>query len=254
MMKARQTAGDGGFPWPPGKRVAVSLSFDDARPSQLDAGIPVLDRHGVKGTFYLSLSRLADRLDHWRQAAAAGHEMGNHSLNHACSGNFGWKSRHVLEDYALDEMEAELVEANRRLTDLFGQAPKTFAYPCGMTFVGRGEGCRSYVPAVARHFLAGRGFRDEFVNDPHFCDLAKLGGTELDGVSFEALVAITIQAASRGCWVVFAGHDVASEPRRQVVLADDLDRYCAWCTDPANGVWIETVATVGAHVRQTRGW
>ncbi|HXI40557.1 MAG TPA: hypothetical protein VNH83_11290, partial [Bryobacteraceae bacterium] len=31
------------FHWPDGKRVAVSLSFDDARASQVDVGIPLFD-------------------------------------------------------------------------------------------------------------------------------------------------------------------------------------------------------------------
>jgi peptidoglycan/xylan/chitin deacetylase (PgdA/CDA1 family) len=42
------------FPWPAGKRAAISLSFDDARQSQVDVGLPLLDRYGDKATFYLS--------------------------------------------------------------------------------------------------------------------------------------------------------------------------------------------------------
>ena len=41
------------FPWPEGKRFALSLSFDDARASCLDHGIPLLNTHGVKATFYV---------------------------------------------------------------------------------------------------------------------------------------------------------------------------------------------------------
>jgi peptidoglycan/xylan/chitin deacetylase (PgdA/CDA1 family) len=39
--------------WPDGKRTATGLSCDDARPSLVDAGVPVLDRHGLKATFYV---------------------------------------------------------------------------------------------------------------------------------------------------------------------------------------------------------
>ena len=45
-----------GFAWPEGRRAAVSLSYDDAVPSQLDNAIPALDRHGLKGSFYLTLA------------------------------------------------------------------------------------------------------------------------------------------------------------------------------------------------------
>ena len=100
------------FAWPEGKRVVVSLSYDDARPSQLREGLPILDSHRVKATFYVSLANMEGHVDQWRAAAANGHEIGNHSLRHSCSGNFGWKRRTPLEDYDLAQMESELAEAD----------------------------------------------------------------------------------------------------------------------------------------------
>jgi peptidoglycan/xylan/chitin deacetylase (PgdA/CDA1 family) len=41
------------FSWPEGKRAAVSLSFDDARLSQIDTGLALFRRLGVKATFYV---------------------------------------------------------------------------------------------------------------------------------------------------------------------------------------------------------
>ena len=239
------------FSWPHGARAAVSLSFDDGRPSQLDNGLPVLARSGTRATFYVAPGRVEERLADWRQALAAGHEIGNHSLRHTCSGNFIWGVRNVLENYTFEQMEEELAEANRGLRERLGVTPVTFAYPCGQTFVGRGVDRRSYVPAVARLFQAGRGFREEFLNRPDFCDLAALGGTEMDGVPFERLVTTLQQAAAHGLWVIFVGHDVSNLPR-QCVNPETLDRLCAWCHDPANGVWIDTVAAVAAHVAAAR--
>src|SRR5512138_1743299 len=68
------------FPWPDGQRAAVSLAYDDSLPSQLDNAIPALDRHGLKGSFYLTLAAdpVRDRLEDWRAAARNGHELGNH--------------------------------------------------------------------------------------------------------------------------------------------------------------------------------
>ena len=239
--------------WPDGKRVAVSLSFDDARNSQLDYGVPTLDACGAKGTFYVNAERAAGRAAEWRAAAAGGHEMGNHSLRHACSGNFVWHAANVLENYTAERMEEELLTANDQLIELLGVTPTTFAYPCGQTFVGRGVGRQSYVPVVARHFLAGRGFRDEYYNRPEFVDLAKVGGTEMDGVPYEQLVAHIERAATNGQWVVFVGHDVLLDPaRRQTVTPETLTRLCAYCHDPANGVWLDTVATVAERVRQVQ--
>ena len=102
----------GTFYWPEGKRVAVSLSFDDARPSQISEGLPLLQKHGVKGTFYVNLQRAAENVDGWKQAVAQGHEIGNHSVRHPCSANFLWKALNVLENYTLDQIEEELLDAN----------------------------------------------------------------------------------------------------------------------------------------------
>ena len=42
------------FQWPEGKKMGLSLTFDDARLSQVDKGIPLLDKYGIKATFNLS--------------------------------------------------------------------------------------------------------------------------------------------------------------------------------------------------------
>jgi len=45
------------FLWPAGKKMALTLSFDDARFSQVDNCLPILDKFGVKVpfTFYLKI-------------------------------------------------------------------------------------------------------------------------------------------------------------------------------------------------------
>jgi peptidoglycan/xylan/chitin deacetylase (PgdA/CDA1 family) len=73
--------------WPHQARAAVSLAYDDALPSQLVYAVPALNRHGLKASFYLTLSSdtVRARLAAWRKVAAQGHELGNHTLFHQCS-------------------------------------------------------------------------------------------------------------------------------------------------------------------------
>jgi peptidoglycan-N-acetylglucosamine deacetylase len=239
------------FQWPDGKRMALSLTFDDARPSQLDNGIPVLDAHGVKATFYVTLAVMQKRLDDWRRVLANGHEIGNHSVHHPCTGNFIWSRDNALEDFTLETMEADLTGASAAIRDVLGTAPRTFAYPCGQKFVGRGETLQSYVPLVAHHFLAGRGFRDEIFNAPSFCDLAQACGTDSDDTPFEKLKLWLDVAAQQGGWVVFCSHDVG-EYARQGMRVPVLDELCRYAADPANGIWIDTVATIAEYIRQHR--
>jgi peptidoglycan/xylan/chitin deacetylase (PgdA/CDA1 family) len=144
------------FVWPHGARAAVSLSFDDARLSQVDIGVPILDQHGVRATFYLSPQRIPERQVAWQRAVAAGHEMGNHTVSHPCSGNFPWSRANALEDYTLERFEREVLDANDDIAQALGVSPVTHAYCCGQKFVGRGGSLRSTVPVIARHFVAGQ--------------------------------------------------------------------------------------------------
>jgi peptidoglycan/xylan/chitin deacetylase (PgdA/CDA1 family) len=239
------------FPWPAGRRGAVSLTFDDARPSQLDAGLPILESRGARATFYLSPPNAAPRRDDWRQAAARGHEMGCHTLTHPCSGNFAFARGNPLEDYTLERMQEELAAADAAIAGLTGVTPVTFAYPCGQKFVGRGEATASTVPLVARRYLAGRGFRDEDVNAPGFCDLAQATGIDGDDAPFEALRAWIDRAAREGGWLILACHDVGDRPR-QAIRPAVLEAVCRYCQDPSVGVWLDTVAAVGRHIAAER--
>jgi peptidoglycan/xylan/chitin deacetylase (PgdA/CDA1 family) len=240
------------FSWPEGKRAAVSLSFDDARLSQIDAGMALLDRYGVKATFFVGPRAVEQRLDGWKQAVAAGHEIGNHSLNHPCSGNFAWSRDKALEDYSLDQMRSEITEANRQLEGLLGVTPRVFAYPCGQKFVGRGRETRSYVPLVAELFTAGRSWMDESPNDPLYCDVAKLTGMEMDGRDFEDLRPLLEQVKEGGQWLVLGGHEMGP-PGIQTTRLTMLEDLIAFAQDSANELWIAPVGTVAEYVVEHGG-
>jgi peptidoglycan/xylan/chitin deacetylase (PgdA/CDA1 family) len=239
------------FKWPGGKRVALSLTFDDARASQVEGGTALLDKHNVKATFYVVPSAVEKKLDGWKKAVASGHEIANHSLNHPCSGNFTWARAKALEDYTLDKMQRELVDANRRIKELLGVTPESFAYPCGQTFVGRGLDTRSYVPLAASLFTTARGWLDEAANDPMYVDFAQLTGIEADGKDFEQILPIIENARKTGLWVVLAGHEMNKDGAQTTRLAM-LEKLCAYANDAANGVWIAPVGTVAKYVQAHR--
>ena len=240
------------FQWPEHKRVAVSLSFDDARTSQIDIGLPLLNRYGVKVTFYVNPPNMQSRLQGWKEAVASGHEIGSHSNSHPCTVNYPFSANNALEDYTLERMGEDLKTASAEIERLVGVKPRTFAYPCGQKFVGRGAGVKSYVPLVARRFLAGRGFRDEGPNDPARCDLAQLMGVESDGLTFEQMRDLVAGAAERGGWLVFAGHEIGKRSR-QTTEAEELQRFLQYARSADNGVWLDTVNAVAEYVRAHRG-
>jgi peptidoglycan/xylan/chitin deacetylase (PgdA/CDA1 family) len=239
------------FRWPEGARAALSLSFDDARASQVGAATAVLGRFGAKATFFVVPSSVERQLAGWKKVVAAGHEIGNHSSTHPCSGNFDWARDKALEDYTLERMRGELHSANQRIKELLDVTPRVFAYPCGQAFVGRGLDTKSYVPLVAASFLAGRGWLDEEANDPGFCDLAQLLGVEMDGKDFDELRPALERAKQAGRWLVLAGHEVG-ESGRQTTRVRMLEELLAYARDPANGLWLAPVGTVADYVRERR--
>jgi peptidoglycan-N-acetylglucosamine deacetylase len=249
LALARQPSAD--FTWPDGKRAALSLSFDDARKSQVDAGLALLDKHNVKATFYVVPSAVEQQLEGWKKIAASGHEIGNHSLNHPCTGNFAWSRQKALEDYTLEKMRDELEQANRRIKELLGVTPVSFAYPCGQTFVGRGVDTRSYVPLVAALFGSGRTWQDETPNDPTFCDPAQTTGIEMDGRDFEQILPILVKARETGQWVALAGHDIGHDGTQttRVTMLEKLMRYTS---DPVNKIWVAPVGTIAKYIREQR--
>ncbi|HNP21110.1 MAG TPA: polysaccharide deacetylase family protein [Panacibacter sp.] len=238
-------------PWPKGKEAAISLSFDDARFSQVDRGTALLDSMQVKATFYLVPAAAEQRMEGWKKAVAAGHEMGNHSLFHPCSGNFEWSRNHALENYTLDSMRYELVESNNRIEKMLGVKPIVFAYPCGQKFVGRGVNTKSYVPLIAEMFITGRGFMEETPNDPAYVDFAQITGIEMDGKDFEQLLPMIEAARKKGQWVVLAGHEMADDGVQTTRLAM-LRKLIAYVKDPANKMWVAPVGEVAKYISGKR--
>ena len=74
--------------WPDGNTVAISLTWDDARDSQVLVGTPILDKYEVKATFYVVPSSVERELESWKSAVLNGHEIGNHTLLHPCSESY----------------------------------------------------------------------------------------------------------------------------------------------------------------------
>jgi peptidoglycan-N-acetylglucosamine deacetylase len=240
-----------GFKWPNGKKMAMSLTFDDARGSQATKGAPLLDEYGVKGTFYLVPSAAKGQIEGWKSAVANGHEMGNHSLLHPCSGNFVWARGKALEDYTIEKMRAELMETNNLIKQMLGVTPTSYAYPCGHTFIGRGKSTTSLVPLISEMFLTGRGWLDEAPVDPAYCDFAQLTGMESDGKDFEQVLPMIEAARKGGQWLVLAGHEMA-DSGLQTTRLSMLRKLCQYAKDPANEIWIAPVGEIAAYVKAAR--
>ncbi len=240
------------FSWPDGKRAAISLSFDDARASQPEIGRDLFRKLGAKATFYVNPPAMEDHLTGWQDILADGHEIGNHTMYHPCTGNFGWSREKALENYNLATMRQELLAANQRVYEMLGVIPVSFAYTCGHTFVGRGADHQSFVPLVAELFESGRGWLSETANDPQFVDLALLQGVSMDNKDFEeGIRPLVDDAIEQGRWLVLGGHEIGTEGA-QTTRVDMLEDLIAYVRQHEDELWLAPVGEIAAYVREQR--
>lgn len=118
----------------------VSLTFDDGLDVHLDCVVPLLERHGLTGTFFVTTgaSSFRARRGDWGSVVARGHELGNHTVLHpAVRGKAYVTEDNDIERYSLERMRQELEAASRCLAELDGRSDRTFAYPCCTSVLGR---------------------------------------------------------------------------------------------------------------------
>lgn len=240
------------FPWPGGAKAAVSLSYDDALPSQLDHALPALNAHGLKATFYLTLASptVALRLAEWRQAAALGHELGNHTLFHPCSRaapGRDWVAPHRdLDKISVAAMREEVVLANAYLHAIDGKLERTFTAPCG-DLLASGQ---PYLPAIKSAVTAIKSRVGGVVPDMATLDPYDVSSAMPDGLSGAQLIAIVQQAAARGTLASLTFHGVGGD-----YLSVSQEAHTALLTHLAMNrdvYWVESFVRVMEFVRTTR--
>lgn len=240
------------FEWPDGARAAISLAYDDALDSQLDNAIPALNRHGLKGSFYMTLASDATRLrlDEWRLAAGQGHELGNHTLYHPCSASQPdreWvKPWHDLDQISLDELLEEIVLANTMLYAIDGRTERTFTTPC-LDFYASGE---YYIDAIRPLFVAAKAGLGGVTPDMNTLDPYLVSVVSPSNVSGDELIAIAREAAAKGTMANFTFHGVGGDHLAVSVQAhEELLQFLA---ENGDVYWVDTFLNIMKYVKNQR--
>ena len=114
-----------------GDRPAIALTFDDGPSEATPELLGVLERDGVRATFF-QCGRNVERLPEVARAvAAAGHEIGNHSHTHP---RFYFRTPGFLYE--------ELARAQEAIGEVTGARPALFRAPCGTRWPGLGKAQR----------------------------------------------------------------------------------------------------------------
>jgi peptidoglycan/xylan/chitin deacetylase (PgdA/CDA1 family) len=240
------------FQWPKGERAAVSLAYDDALNSQLDHAIPALNRAGLRASFYLTLSSevVSQRMNDWRAAAAAGHELGNHTQFHQCSRaapDRAWVSAdNDLDKVSATQLAAQIRVGNSLLQAIDGQTRRSFTAPCGDLLAGG----QNYLDLIKGDFVAIKAGAGGVVPDMAKLDPYAVGVVVPVDASGAQLIALVKQAADAGTMINFTFHgiggdhlSVSTQAHAELLsyLAAHQDRY-----------WTDTFLNIMKYVRSTR--
>ena len=107
------------------KQKVVALTFDDG-PTQrgIDNLLPLLQRHGVKATFFVIGHELQERPELGRRIVEAGHELANHSYSH---------DRMILKSPRF--IESELKKTDQLIRQAGEREPIDFRPPFGKKLI-----------------------------------------------------------------------------------------------------------------------
>jgi peptidoglycan/xylan/chitin deacetylase (PgdA/CDA1 family) len=219
---------------------AVSLTFDDARPVQLDVAVPELNKRHLHATFFVIVSKLT-RLDDWRKAQLEGHEIGNHSLTHP-------------HPDALNKGDEELQveDAKLFLDSNFRSDILIFAYPYSEMSAG-------FAYWVKRYDFAARGWRGDgnllYVtadSDPDWYNLPSQPTYTKYGL--DVYKSWIDKARTMQAWTTLQIHGIGDpstgfEPIPTKTFTSLLDYLKA---EQKNGLWVAPFGEVAAYLRAQR--
>ena len=200
---------------------AYSLTFDDGLVSHIEHAVPILDRHGLRGTFFLFTDYIVeDSVSNWaawRAVAERGHEVASHSRSHL----------NLDQPLARSVLDDEIAGSARIIEEQTGVRPISFAYPYSSKndFVKR---------LVLESYLFDR------------ADCRVWGG---DDFTVEMGIANIERAIERREWEYVMLHGVG-EDTWGALDPEQLDELAAYLAANAERIWTDTYARIATYVRK----
>lgn len=238
------------YPWPNNALAAVSLSYDDALNSQLDNAIPALNKHGFKGSFYLTLTSSAfnTRKLEWQKIAQHGHELGNHTINHACRKslpNREWVATdNNLDNISVSKIVTEIKKANTILKQLDNQNKRTFTVPCTDNLAYG----KDYLEAITPLFV---GIKSKVGTTPKSMgdvDIKRVAVISAENLTGKQLISLVKEARSNGTMVNFTFHGIGGDHLSISSQAHNV--LLSFLAKNKADYWVDTFLNISLHVTQ----
>lgn len=201
----------------PAARPTISFTFDDVPYSALKNGVPILERNGIEGTFYVAATFARNPMQGGLQKhlsisdvqalRRSGHQIGCHTYSH-CS----LKALSAVDCY-------RDAERNRIFwQEALGHALDDFSYPFGAVTAGGKRALRSCYRSLRGN---SRGI------NRHKIDMACLRSVSLYSATLrrDDIQGLIDDCASNGGWLIFYTHGVDDVAPDQFDITSDDFRW-----------------------------
>lgn len=184
-----------------GNKAAVSLTFDDGLPCQVEYALPALATRGLRGTFFIIKNSEYGPFDRaaWLGAVNDGHEIGSHSVNHK-------RAAELQKNYYAAFYEAS---ASKDFLEAELSTPVTsFCYP----YTDAWEHMQTAAKALYAQARGGRVARaDKFVVPGDNVNLYDVPSFHLGPKTIDDLPKWIDEALRRGAWFTLMIHGVGPD-------------------------------------------
>lgn len=207
--------------WKNDAKAALSFTFDDGTVDHFTDAAPMLEKHGLRGTFFIVINWIGKgkklTWDQVKSLAERGHEIGSHSMSHGNLVTLSTKGDLV-------NLEKEIVDPIGIIKEKIGLAPVTFAYPLN----ARNPQVQAM---VEQHHIASRliskGYNGTTFN-------LKTANSDVDSL-----------IAKGENWVVMI-HGIDPAVKGYLPFADStlLDQHFAYVKSREKELWVDTYANV----------
>lgn len=233
-------------------RAFVSLTYDDALPCHFETVAPLLESHGLRATFYTPVSPwMLNSADAWRRVAAAGHELGNHTIFHPCRNAGAWLDEaYFLDRYSEKRWRDEVVLANAVLRLLDGRDDRSFGNTCHQNQIGPVEAGLTVEALGKDHFVAVRGEHTGRKVDLARANWFNLGTQGIDGKTFAEMLPVLDELAEQGGWMIFTLHGVGPRDHSLNMAEAEHLRLLEWLAKNRERVTTAPVRDIAARFKR----
>ncbi len=191
---------------------------------------------------------MAERLTDWREVAQQGHELGNHSINHACRRslpNREWVSEHNdLDKKYFAEIIQEVHTANSFLKAIDGETIRSFTVPCTDKIVEN----KNYVATLHNTFVGIKSYVGKIRQNRRSINIMDAPVWTPSGNSGAKLIAYAQKKALHGTIANFTFHGVGGH---HLSVSKHAHQELLDCLVNNKAIyWIDTYRNISLYIKK----